>query len=182
MNRWLRSLALTVCAGLMLMGAGRAELADWAAAQESADTQALWAEAQGDAVNTAAQAENITQRCKIRVSEGSREKLTDDKVSSNWTYSHDGAWIGIRIPDDVNAGAICIEWMFDPAGFEMTEFDADQQPIRQRTQADTFPNICTMFTLKPEAKLVQLKMTAKDQQVGRITLYSEGVLPADVQT
>lgn len=182
MNRWLRYLALTLCAGCVLMGTGRAELADWAASQESAGTQAIWAEAQGDEVNTSAQAENITRKCRIKVSEGSREKLTDEKVSSNWTYSHDGAWIGIRIPDEVNAGAICIEWMFDPTGFELTEYDADQQEIRKRTQADTFPNICTMFTLKPETKLVQLKMTAKDQQVGRITLYSEGILPADVQT
>lgn len=182
MNRWLRYLALTLCAGCMLMGTGRAELADWAASQESAGTQEIWAEAQGDTVNTSVQAENITRKCRIKVSEGSREKLTDEKVSSNWTYSHDGAWIGIRIPDEVNAGAICIEWMFDPTGFELTEYDADQQEIRKRTQADTFPNICTMFTLKPETKLVQLKMTAKDQQVGRITLYSEGILPADVQT
>ena len=52
--------------------------------------------------------------------------------------------------------------------FEMIEFDADQKELRRRTQADTFPNICTMFTLLPDAKLVQLKMTVKGQQVGRI--------------
>lgn len=182
MNRWLRRLALVACAGLVLTPAGRAELADWAAAQESAETQEIWAQAQGDAVNTGAQAANITRKCKIRVSEGSRDKLTDDRVSSNWTYSREGAWIGVQIPDDVSAGAICIEWMFDPTGFELTEYDAGQQEIRRRTQADTFPNICTMFTLRPETKLVQLKMTAKDQQVGRVTVYSEGILPADVQT
>lgn len=181
MKRWLNVIA-AACAGLMLLGAGRAELADWAQAQESAQTQEIWAEAQGDAVNTAVMAGDITQKCKIKVSEGERGKLTDDKVSTCWSYDGTGAWIGIRIPDDAVAGAIRIEWMFDPSGFEMIEFDADQKELRRRTQADTFPNICTMFTLLPDAKLVQLKMTAKGQQVGRITLYSEGILPGDVQT
>ncbi|MBR0367270.1 MAG: PIG-L family deacetylase [Clostridia bacterium] len=180
MKRWRISLA--VCAGILLMGAGRAELMDWAQAQESAQTQEIWAEAQGDAVNTAVRAEDITKKCKIRVSEGDRGRLTDGKVSSCWRYGGAGAWIGARIPDDVAAGAIRIEWMFDPEGFELIEYDADQKELRRRTQADTFPNICTMFTLRPDAKIVQLKMTAGGQQVGRITLYSEGILPGDVQT
>ena len=182
MKRCLRGLAAVVCAGLMLMPGGRAELSEWAAAQESARTQEIWAEAQGDAVNTAETARDITKKCKIRVSEGERGKLTDERVSTNWSYAHDGAWIGIRLPDDVNAGAIRIEWMYDPTGFELTEYDASQQALRTRTQADTFPNICTMFSLLPETKLVQLKMTAKDQLVGRIAVFSEGVLPSDVQT
>ena len=181
MKRWLNVIA-AACAGLMLLGAGRAELADWAQAQESAQTQEIWAEAQGDAVNTAVMAGDITQKCKIKVSEGERGKLTDDKVSTCWRYDGTGAWIGIRIPDDAVAGAIRIEWMFDPAGFELIEFDEDQKELRRRTQADTFPNICTMFTLLADTKLVKLSMTAEGQQVGRITLYSEGILPGDVQT
>lgn len=182
MKRWLRGLAMAACTGVMLAGAGLAEISDWAQAQESAETQVQWAEAQGDTVNLSAQAEDITRKCAIKVSEGDKSKLTDERVSSNWTYSHDGAWIGVKLPDGVTAGAIRIEWMFDPTGFELTEYDEAQKELRRRTQADTFPNIYTMFSLLPETRLVQLKMTAKDQQVGRLALYSEGVLPSGVQT
>lgn len=182
MRRCLSGLVTMLCAVLLLMPAGFAEISEWAAAQDSAETQAAWAESQGDGVDMDAMAEDITRRCKIRVSEGDRSRLTDGKVSLNWSYSGTGAWIGVKIPDDATAGAISIEWMFDPTGFELVEFDADQQALRTRTQADTFPNIYTMFTLLPETKLVQLKMTAKGQQVGRIAVYSEGILPPDVQT
>ena len=182
MKGWLRGLVLIICAELLLMGASRAELAEWAAVQESAGTQEIWAEAQGDTVNTAVKARDITRKCKIKVSEGDRGRLTDGRVSDTWTYSDKGAWIGVKIPDDITAGAIRIEWMFDPTGFELIEYDAAQTQLRRRTQADTFPNICTMFTLLPETRLVQLRMTAKGQEVGRLALYSEGILPADVQT
>ena len=182
MMRCLKALAAAICAVIALTPLARAELADWAEAQASADTQEIWARMQGDEINAAVRAKDITKQCKIKVSEGDRGRLTDGKVGQTWTYDHTGAWIGVRVPDDTVAGAICIEWMFDPRGFELVEYDASQRELRKRTQADTFPNIYTMFTLLPETRLVQLRMTAKDQSVGRLTVYSEGVLPADVQT
>ena len=39
-----------------------------------------------------------------------------------------------------------------------------------------------MFTLMPETRLIQLKMTARDQGISNIAVYSAGMLPADVQT
>ena len=161
---------------------GRAELAQWAAAQEAAEHQIEWAALYGAEIDTGTQAEDITKRCKIKVSEGEKSKLTNGRVGSPWKYNHADAWIGIQLPDDVDAGAIRIEWMFDPVGYELIEYDASQNTLRTRTQDDTFPNICTIYPLLPEARMIRLKMTEKGQSVGRITVYSNGVLPADVQT
>lgn len=184
-----RFLAAMICLLLALspVAAGLAEdnevdIAQWAAAQEAADHQMEWAKLYGAEVDISETASDITGKCKIRVSEGERSKLTNGRVGSPWKYDHADAWIGITLPEATVPGAIRIEWVFDPKGFELTEYDGSQNELRTRTQADTFPNICTMFPLLPEARMLRLKMTEKGQSVGRIAVYSQGVLPPDVQT
>lgn len=126
-------------------------------------------------------ARDITKKCAFKVSEGEKGKLTDTNVRTRWTYDHVGAWVGVKLPDGVEAGWLRIEWLFDPTGFELTEYDAGQNALRQRDQGDTFPNIYTVFELLPETKYIQLKMTAKEQDVCTVKVYSRGELPKEVQ-
>ena len=133
MGGWIRRLAaaLCVCVGLT-MGIGFAEVADWAAAQDAGEDQVRWAETigGGDAVNTSVQASDVTKKCQFKVSEGDKGHLTEDKVSLTWKYEREGAWIGIKVPDDITPGAIRIEWMFDCKGFELDEYDAQKNLLR----------------------------------------------------
>ncbi len=158
------------------------DISGWADAQEAADSQLDWAESQGVEVDINTQAKNITKQCKLKVSEGSKDRLTNGKVGSPWKYDHADAWIGVQIPDGVTPGAIRIEWMFDPTNYELTEYDASQNPIRTRTQADTFPSIYTMYALDPQTKSIKLTLKEKGQSVSNLAVYSAGVLPSDVQT
>jgi len=142
----------------------------------------LWALLTGLSVSAArAEARDITKQCSFKVSEGEKGKLTDGNVRSMWSYEHSGAYVAIKLPDDVQAGWLRVEWLFDPTGYELVEYDASRNPIRQRNQGDMFPNIYSVFELLPETKYIQLKMTAKKQQIGTVAVYSSGDLPADVQ-
>lgn len=150
-----RILAAALCLGLMLAAAARAE--------------------------QAGAAEEISKQCAFRVSEGNRGKLTDRNLRTAWSYEQPGAYVGIRLPEGVEAGWLRVEWLFEPAGFELVEYDADLNPLRQRDQGDTFPNIYTVFELLPEARYLQLKMTAPDQEICSVRVYSRGGLPEGVQ-
>ena len=162
MNVWIRRFAALACLCALLAGC----LAVPGAVAEAA----------------AAKAEDITKKCTFKVSEGSRGKLTDDSVRTSWTYEHADAYVGVKLPEGVEAGWLRIEWMFDPTGFELLEYDADKALIQQRDQSCTFPNIYTVLPLLPQTMYIQLKMTAKDQEVCTVKVYSAGELPASVQT
>ena len=124
---------------------------------------------------------DITKKCTFKVSEGNKGKLLDGNAGTLWTYSHKGAYVGIKLPKDVEAGWLRVEWTFDPTAYELTEYDADKNVLRLRTQADMFPNIYSVYELLPETKFIQLKLNAKDQSICRMGVYSSGTLPEDVQ-
>jgi len=126
-------------------------------------------------------AKNITDKCQFAVSEGSKRKLFDKSISSCWEYSKPNAYVGVHVPDGREAGWLRIEWMFDPMGFELIEYDADRDMLRARSQDDTFPNIYTVFDLLDETKYVQLRMTAMGQQICNLAVYSKGTPPASLQ-
>ena len=158
------------------------DISGWAYAQEAADVQQEWAALYGVTLDTFDTAENITKKCKFKVSEGKRDRLTNGRVGSPWTYDHSEAWVGVQLPEDVTPGAIRVEWMFDPQGFELAQYDADMNPLRTYTQADVFPSIYTVFPLEAETRTIRLNMTARDQGISNLAVYSAGMLPADVQT
>ena len=124
---------------------------------------------------------SITRKCQFVVSEGSKRKLTDGNVRSCWEYSKREAYVGVHIPNDREAGWLRIEWMFDPTGFELIEYDAGREVLRIRNQDDTFPNIYTVFDLLPETKYIQLLMTAMGQQICTLAVYSSGTPPEGLQ-
>lgn len=124
---------------------------------------------------------DITKKCAFKVSEGEKGKFLDGRAGTIWTAKHKGAWIGIKLPKDARAGWLRVEWLFDPTAYELTEYDDAMTPIRTRTQADMWPNIYSMYPLEPQTRYIQLKLTAKDQSICRVYVYSEGELPADAQ-
>ena len=189
MKRGLRLLAIALLLGLMasVLPSGLAEedeidVSQWAAAQQAAEQQAQWAAMFGAAVELSETAKNITKDCKFKVSEGKKDRLTSKRLSDRWRYSHSDAWVGIQLPKDEIAGAICIEWEMDPTSYELVEYDDQDNALRTRTQDDNFPNICTMFPLLPECRKIRINLKEKGQPICRITVFSEGVLPASVQT
>lgn len=124
---------------------------------------------------------DITKKCAFKVSEGNMNKLLDGNAGTLWTYKHKGAWVGVKLPKDVEAGWLRVEWTFDPTAYELTEYDASMAPLRTRTQADMWPNIYSLYELLPDTKYIQLKLNAVDQSICRMGVYSAGELPADAQ-
>jgi len=124
---------------------------------------------------------DITKKCAFKVSEGEKGKFLDGRAGTLWSPKHKDAWVGIKLPKDAQAGWLRVEWMYDPTAYELIEYDADMSPLRTRTQADMWPNIYSLYELLPETRVIQLKLTAKDQSICRIGVYSAGELPADAQ-
>lgn len=133
------------------------------------------------AEQAAATAQDITRKCQFKVTEGYRGRMTDDDVRTYWEYKKTGAYVAVKLPEGAEAGWVRIEWLFDPTGFDLIEYDAGLNELRQRNQDDTFPNIYTLFDLLPETRYIQLKMTAKNQKVCTVKVYSKGELPRSVQ-
>ena len=129
----------------------------------------------------AEQARDITRQCGFRVSEGSKDRLYDDSVRSCWAYDNRDAYVAVALPEGVRAGWLRVEWLYDPTGYELLEYDASMNQIRQRDQSTTFPNIYSVYPLLPETAYIQLKMTAMDQGVCNLRVYSAGELPREVE-
>ena len=126
-------------------------------------------------------ASNITTKCAFKLSEGTKDKLIDGKPGSVWSYKHKDAYVGVKLPKNTEAGWLRVEWFFDPTAYELIEYDADMNPIRQRDQSVTFPNIYSLFDLLPQTRYIQLKLNAKNQSIVNMQVYSAGTLPKDVQ-
>ncbi len=156
MKVWIRRLLAALCACALL--------AVFAAAAEAPE-----------------KAEDISSKCKYKVTGGGANALLDDSVHSSWTYDSAGAFIGIKLPSGVRPGWLRVEWRFDPSGYELDEYDASMNLLRQRDQTSTFPNIYSLYPLLPETAYIQLKMTVKGQAVHKLRVYSAGELPRDVQ-
>ena len=186
MKLWIRGFAVLCLLAVLTVPGVRADVEEWAQEQMGVSPQQLRIDNQREALgvepNADIKAMDITERCSIRVSTGDKSRLTSNSVSKGWSYSSIGDWVSVDLPSGVTPGAIRIEWRFDPKGYELEEYDADMHTLRTRTEADTFPGIYTMFALLPETRSVRIRMTAKDQVIVRLVLYSEGVLPNNVQT
>lgn len=128
-----------------------------------------------------AQAADVTSKCRFRVSEGDKVDLFDDSILSAWTYKKQDASVVVKLPGGVRAGWLRVEWRYEPAGYELTEFDADMNAIQTRDESDAFPCICTVFPLMPETAYFQLKMTQKSQAICSLRVYSEGALAPSAQ-
>ena len=137
--------------------------------------------ASGGVAEGGGQAENITKRCTFKLSEGDKGKLTDDSVRSTWEYENPDAYVAVRLPEGVEAGWLRVEWFYDPTGYELVEYDSSMNELQRRDQSCTFPNIYSVYELLPQTRTIQLRMTAMDQQISRLVVYSAGKLPDSVQ-
>ena len=127
------------------------------------------------------EAEDITRKCTIKVSEGDRDKLLDGNVRTHWTIEHRDAYVGIRIPDGRTAGWLRVEWFFEPTDYDLIEYDADKNEIQRRDETCQFPNIYSMYELLPETKYVKLELHRKDQKIASLRVYDAGTLSKDIQ-
>lgn len=127
-----------------------------------------------------AEAVDITKKCHFKVSEGKKDKLLDGSFHSDWTYRKPDAQVGVELPEGAVPGTMMVYWDFEPEGYQVLEYDADRNLLRQRDEADSFPCIESCIDLLPETKYVFLKMTAPEQDIAELRLYSAGALPESV--
>lgn len=126
-------------------------------------------------------AEDIIRECEIKVSEGSRKALTDRNVRTGWEYQSSGAQVALALPAGARPALLQLWWEFEPQGFEVQEYDVGQSLLRQRSLSDTFPSIVMSLDMLPETRYVFITMTAPDQLLLEIRIYTEGMLADDVQ-
>ena len=126
-------------------------------------------------------AKDITAVCKVKTSEGKASHFLDEKISSTWGYESLNATVNIELPADAIPGALMIKWKFDPTGYTIEEYDAEHALIASRDQSCTFPNISSYYTLDVRTRYITLTMTAKDQRICTLRVYSAGEPDADTQ-
>ena len=127
------------------------------------------------------EAADITKKCAFKVSEGDKGDLTDSRLSTRWSPSHRGAYVGVKLPADQTAGWLRVEWFYDPTDYNLIEYDADMNVLRTRDKTASFPNIYTVLPLLPETRYIQLVLNRTDQRICTLKVYSAGALPREVQ-
>ena len=129
-----------------------------------------------------AEAVDVTRQCAFWVSAGKKGNLTDSSFRSNWEYAGSDARLGVELPDGAAGGTLLIGWDFEPGGYQLEEYDANQSLLRTRDQSFTFPSVETCVDLLPETKYVFLQMTAPDQAIAELRVYGPGELPEGVHS
>ena len=131
----------------------------------------------------AGEAEDITRKCSVKVSEKTddKDRMFDTTVSTAWWAEHRDGYVGIKIPDGKTAGYLRLEWFFEPTDFTLTEYDANMTVLRERDRDDTFPCIYMLFDLLSDTKYLKLQTGEKDQKIVNLRVYSAGTLPKKVQ-
>ncbi len=121
------------------------------------------------------EAADITKKCAVKVSEksGDKDRMFDTTVSTAWWAEHSDGYVGIKLPDG-GAGWLRIEWFFEPTDFQLVEYDADMNILRQRDQTSTFPCIYMLFDLLDGTKYIKLQMGEKDQKIVNLRVYGPG--------
>ena len=127
------------------------------------------------------EAADITKKCSFKVSEGDKGDMFDGSIRTSWSFSHRGAYVGVKIPKDQVAGWIRIEWFYDPTDYDLIEYDGDMNVIQQRDKTASFPNIYTVLPLLPETRYIQIRLNRTDEKICNLKVYSAGTLPRDVQ-
>ncbi len=122
-------------------------------------------------------AADVTKKCLFKVSEGKRDKLVDGNYHSDWTYKKQDAQVAVELPDGVVPGARMGYWDVEASGYWAVVYDAARNLLRQRAETASVPRIETCLELLPEAKYVFLKMTAPNQDIAEMRVYSQGTLP-----
>lgn len=124
---------------------------------------------------------DMTAACKVKTSEGKASRFLDEKISSSWGYESLNATVKIELPSDATPGALMIKWKFDPTGYTIEEYDENRELIATRDQSCTFPNISSYYPLNERTRYITLTMTAMDQRISTLRVYSAGEPDADTQ-
>ena len=125
-----------------------------------------------------AEAKDITSNCKFWASEGSVSAVTDSSIKTAWEPSANAE---IRIGFPADAAYLAVEWEDDPTGYVFVQYDENQNPFKELTEADSFVGMSQVFTLDDAARFASLKLTQNGQRIQKIRVYSEGELPISVR-
>ncbi len=133
---------------------------------------------QADTVFTEA-AKNITPDCTFLVSENTenRSKLTDSSLSTNWEASADAF---IEMDSPLRIGSLYIEWTAPPAAWTLSVWDKDRFVFYKTGENGFFNEFISLDGLYKKIRIHWEKQDTK-VSIGRITAFSEGKVPDDIQ-
>lgn len=136
------------------------------------------------AEETAPQGQDITQKCKIKVSHYASmiENMLDNKNMSMWFQKEANAYIIITAPEDNPAGGVYIRWGLAPVDLVIEEEGAEKNewievmsvPKCYYNQYIAFPKALGRFRIRPQEKQVPFG-------VAKLQVLSEGELPDGIQ-
>lgn len=124
---------------------------------------------------------DITRNCKFRSNNSSDNyKLKDGKIKSAWTSGHSESEVMVMVPDE-GASAIEIYWKVIAREFTMTEYDAQQNTIRETIAGDDGGYYLTQgYRLQKNTKYIKITYSQSNQGICEIRLYRGDHMPARV--
>lgn len=126
------------------------------------------------------QAEDITQNCIFVVSENQVDlsKLLDSSISTNWVASQDTT---IEITSLERIGAVYIEWTASPGPWTLLAFNKNSFKPYKESGTNGFLNEFISIEESYTKIKISWKKIDKPVSIGRITIYSKGTVPENIQ-
>ena len=126
------------------------------------------------------QAEGITQKCKITVSEGDASVLTDKVMKTHWQPTSDKGIITIELPE-IAAGGLSISWFEEPQDYLISAKDKNGSECNRFSKEKGFSKIKDYFELDPQVKKITIQLRSPKDSISELNVFSQGTLPATVQ-
>lgn len=125
----------------------------------------------------ATQAVNLTKHCKISVSSNSKYKnrMLNSQINNYWPCKS-GDTITVILPENQKAQGIAISFLGDIPELTVTQDDKDIGSYTERFVAGyiSFLELVDVFT-------ITVRGEADKYRINRLNIYSEGILPQEVQ-
>ncbi len=125
-------------------------------------------------------ASDITADCTFELSENdaAQTNLTDSSVSTEWTAAGDVS-ILISAPQDI--GSLYIEWARVPAAWTLSVWDGSRYFFYKVGGREGFLNEFASLSASCSKIRISWKQGENPASIGRITIFSDGKVPGDVQ-
>lgn len=126
------------------------------------------------------QAADITQNCIFVLSENQVDlaKLLDSSVSTNWVTSQDTS---IEIASLQRIGAVYIEWTASPGPWTLSVFNKNSfKPYKESGINEFFNEFISIDESYTKIR-ISWKKIDKPVSIGRITIFSKGTVPGNIQ-
>lgn len=128
----------------------------------------------------AVQADTVTKQCTFEVSRGKAKYLTDGDYETVWEPSRSGEKLLITLPPN-GAGSIVVEWQDEPVNYMFEEYDAEKSKIASADHTVFGGGVIQVMPVSDSTRYVLLTLSAGDQGICEISVYSKGDMPESVQ-